>query len=170
MTALLLTVASGFQTALILLAMGTAGFFGIRRLGYGHLKRSAAAQAEFNAGKRLAKLAAANDERKLWRELKVVAESLSFTSLRLCIDCQQDDDPITIQRSHGEWREAERFQGRIEISAAPAMVMVEYRCQLDVSGVELAQLKQALESASTRLFGEPSGAKVLPAQGTDLAG
>jgi len=31
--ALLLTVASGFQTALILLAMGTAGFFGIRRLG-----------------------------------------------------------------------------------------------------------------------------------------
>ena len=168
-TALLLTVASGFQSAVILLVMGTAGFFGIRRLGYGHLKRSAAAQAEFEAGKRLAKLAAANDERKLWRELKVVAESLSFTSLRLSIDCEQDGDPVTVKRSHGEWSETDRFQGRIEISAGPATVKVEYRCGLSVSEVELEQLKQALESVSGHLFGEPSGAKILPVHGTDLA-
>jgi hypothetical protein len=43
--------------------MGTAGFFGIRRLGYGHLQtNSPEAQAEIDAGKRLAKLAAATDE------------------------------------------------------------------------------------------------------------
>jgi len=168
--ALLLTVASGFQTALILLAMGTAGFFGIRRLGYGHLKRSAEAQAEIDAGKRLAKLAAATDERKLWRELKVVAETLGMTSLRLCVDCQQDGDPVTIQRAHGAWRESERFQGRIEVSAGLAAVKVEYCCALGVSEVEIEQLRQALETTSSRLFGEPSGAKILPAHGTDLAG
>jgi len=168
--ALLLTVASGFQTALILLAMGTAGFFGIRRLGYGHLKRSAAAQAEIDAGKRLAKLAAATDERKLWRELKVVAETLGMTSLRLCIDCQQDGDPVAIQRAHGEWRDSERFKGKIEISAGPTAVKVEYHCGVGVSEVELEQLKQALEGATAHLFGEPSGAKVLPAQDTHLAG
>jgi len=167
--ALLLTVASGFQTALILLAMGTAGFIGIRRLGYGQMRMSEAAQSEFEAGKRLAKLAAANDERKLWRELKVVSESLSFTFVRLSIDSQQDGDPITVKRSHGEWIEANRFQGRIEISAGPAAIKVEYRCSVSVSEVELEQLKQALESVSVHLFGEPSGAKVLPVQGTDLA-
>jgi hypothetical protein len=86
------------------------------------------------------------------------------------MDCQQDGDPVTIERAHGEWRDSERFQGKIEISAGPAAVKVEYRCALGVSEVELEQVKQALESASTHLFGEPSGAKVLPAQGTHLAG
>jgi UDP-GlcNAc:undecaprenyl-phosphate GlcNAc-1-phosphate transferase len=168
--ALLLTVTSGFQSALILLAMGTAGFFAIRKLGYGHFKRTAAAQAAFDASKRLAKLAASADERTLWRELKAVAESLSMTSVRLSIDCQQDGDPVTIQRTHGEWREAERFPGSIEISAGTALVNVAYHCGLSVSEAELDSLKQALEGASTNLFGEPSGAKVLPAQSTDLAG
>ena len=167
-TALLLTVASGFQSAVILLVMGTAGFFGIRRLGYGQMKRSAEAQAEFEAGKRLAKLAAANDERKLWRELKVVAESLGFTSVRLSIACEQDGDPVTVKRSHGEWRETDRFQGRIDIFAGPAAVEVEYRCELSVSEAELEQLKQALESVGAHLFGEPSGSKILPVHGTDL--
>jgi len=138
--ALLLTVASGFQTALILLAMGTAGFFGIRRLGYGHLKRTASAQAQIDAGKRLARLASATDERKLWRELKIVAETLGMSSLRVCVDCEQDGDPVMIQRARGKWRETERFQGRIEISAGPAMVKVEYRCGIVVSEVELDQL------------------------------
>ena len=168
--ALLLTVASGFQSALILLAMGTAGFIGIRRLGYGHLKRSAAAQTEMEARKRLANLAAATDERKLWQELKAAAEGLGMTSLRLCVDCQQDGDPVTIRRAHGEWRESERYQGSMEISAGPATFKVDYRSGFGVSESELGQLKQALEDASTRLFGEPSGAKALPAPGPHLAG
>ena len=168
--ALLLTVASGFQTALILLAMGTAGFFGIRRLGYGHLKRSAVAQAEIDAAKRLAKLAAVGDERKLWQELKAVTASLGMTSVRLSLDRQQDGDPLTVQRSHGDWRDTERFLGGIEVSAGMATLRVDYRCEVSVSEVELEQIKQALEDATTRLFGEPSGAKALPAQGTHLAG
>jgi UDP-GlcNAc:undecaprenyl-phosphate/decaprenyl-phosphate GlcNAc-1-phosphate transferase len=168
--ALLLTVASGFQTALILLTMGTAGFFGIRRLGYGHLKRSPLAQTEIDTSKRMAKLAASNDERKLWRELKAVAEGLSMTSLRLVVDCQQDGDPVTIRRTHGVWRESERFNGRIEISVGMAVVGVEYRCLPSVRDVEIEQLKQALEFTCARIFGEPSGAKALPVQGTHLVG
>jgi len=160
--ALLLTMASSFQTALILLAMGTAGFFGIRRLGYGP-KKSAAAQAEADAVKRLAKLAAAADERKLWQELKVAAEGLGITSIRLLLDRQQDSDRTTIESTHGEWREAERFHGSIETSAGSTAVKVDYRCELGVSDVELQQLEQALQDASMRLFGEPSGSKTLPA-------
>jgi UDP-GlcNAc:undecaprenyl-phosphate GlcNAc-1-phosphate transferase len=169
MMALLLTVASGFQSALILLTMGTAGFFGIRKLGYGHLKQSIAVQAEIDADKRLEKLAAAIDERGLWSELKSVADALHITSLRLSIDCQQDGDPIAIQRKHGEWRETGRFQGKIEISTGTTVVKVEYRSGLKVSDVELNQLEKALECASTRLFGEPSGARALPVEGTNPA-
>jgi hypothetical protein len=170
MMALLLTVASGFQTALILLTMGTAGFFGIRKLGYGHLHQSLASQAEIDAGKRLAKLAAATDERMLWQELKVVAEALGIFSLRLSIDCHQDGDPVTIQRMHGERREAERFQECIETSAGAATIKVEYRCGVSVSDVERDQLKQALAIATTHLFGDPSGAQALPVEGTKLVG
>ena len=168
--ALLLTVASGFQTALILLAMGTAGFFGIRRLGYGHLRHSPKMQAEIDASKRLAKLAAAGDERKLWHELKAVTTSLGMTSVRLSLDRQQDGDPLTVQRLHGDWRETEQFLGGIEVSAGTATLKVDYRCEVSVSEVELEQIKQALEDATARLFGEPSGAKALPAQGTQSVG
>ena len=161
--ALLLTVASGFQIALILLAMGAAGFAGIRRLGYVHLKRSAAAQAEADAVKRLAKLAAAADERNLWQELKSVAQGLGITSLRLLIDRQLDGDRTTIESSRGEWRDAEPFHGSIETSTDSTALKVDYRCAVNVSEVELQQLEQALQDASVRLFGEPSGPKALPA-------
>jgi len=167
--ALLLTVASGFQTTLILLAMGTAGFFGIRRLGYGRLKLSSTARAEADAGRRLGKLAAAASERKLWQELKAVTAELGITSVRLWIDLQQDGDPVTIQRTHGVWRESERFHGNIEISTGTAALNVDYRCQVRVSQVELEQLKHALEDAGTRLFGEPSGARALTVQDASLA-
>jgi UDP-GlcNAc:undecaprenyl-phosphate GlcNAc-1-phosphate transferase len=167
--ALLLTVASGFQAAMILLAMGTAGFFGIRKLGYGHLKHTAEVQAQADAAKRLARLAAAVDERKLWQELKAVATGLGISSIRLWVDRQQDGDPITIQRTHGDWREAEQFHGSIEISAVTVALYLDYRCRVRVSEVELGQVKQALEDASMRLFGEPSGAKALPVQSTNLA-
>ena len=168
--ALLLTVASGFQTAVILLVMGTAGFIGIRRLGYGQLKLSDEARSEIDAGKRLAKLVAATDERRLWTELKAVAEGLGITSLRLAVDYQQDGDPTSSQRTHGEWRESERFHGQVEVATGTASVKFEYRCRLGARETDLEQLKQALESVGTRLFGEPSGAKALPVQGTHLAG
>jgi hypothetical protein len=169
-TALLLTVASGFQSALILLAMGTAGFIGIRKLGYGFLRRSATVQAKIETSRRLARLAGATDELELWRGLKSVAEALCMTALHLSVDCREDGDPITIQRSHGEWSGTEQFDGSIEISAGAAEVKVAYRCQLGISDVELELLKQALETTSTSLFGEPSGPKVPPPQDANLAG
>jgi UDP-GlcNAc:undecaprenyl-phosphate GlcNAc-1-phosphate transferase len=167
--ALLLTVASGFQSALILLAMGTAGFIGIRKLGYGFLRQSATVQAKIETTKRLARLAAATDELELWRGLKSVAEALCMSALRLSVDCREDGDPITIQRSHGEWPENEIVHGSIEISAGAAVVKVAYRCDLGISNVELGLLKHALENTSTSLFGEPSGAKLLPPQGAKPA-
>jgi hypothetical protein len=169
-TALLLTVASGFQSALILLAMGTAGFIGIRKLGYGFLRQSATVQAKIETSKRLARLAAATDELELWRGLKSVAEALCMSALRLSVDCQEDGDPITIQRSHGEWPDTEQFRGSIEISAGAALVKVAYCCELSVSDVELDLLRHALETTSTSLFGEPSGPKVRPSKRADLVG
>jgi hypothetical protein len=158
--ALLLTVASGFQTALILLAMGTAGFIGIRKLGYGFLKKSATVQAKIETSKRLARLAGATDELELWRGLKSVAEALCMTAIRLSVDCQEDGDPISIQRLHGEWPESESFHGSIEISAGAAVVKVAYRCDLGISDGELGLLKKALESASAYLRGELSEGKM----------
>jgi hypothetical protein len=170
-TALLLTVASGFQTALILVAMGTAGFIGIRKLGYGFLRKSATVQAKAETTKRLARLAGATDDLELWRGLKSVAEALCMTALRLSVDCREDGDPIVIQRSHGEWPEAETVRGNIEISAGAAIVKVAYCCALSISDVELELLKHALETTSTGLFGEPSGPKpTLRAEHPDLAG
>ena len=163
--ALLLTVASGFQTALILLAMGTAGFIGIRKLGYGFLRKSATVQAKLETSKRLARLAGATDELELWRGLKSVAEALCMTAVRLSVDCREDGDPITIQRSHGEWSEAGMVHGKIEVLVGAAVVKVAYRCELSISDGELGLLKHALENTSTSLFGERSVPKILPPQG-----
>jgi hypothetical protein len=102
--------------------------------------------------------------------LKVVAETLGMTSLRLSIDCHQDGDPVTIQHSHGQWRDAERSRGSVEIRAGSAIVKIEYHCNLSVSEVEIEQLKQALEVASACFSGEPSGAKALPTEGSHQAG
>jgi UDP-GlcNAc:undecaprenyl-phosphate/decaprenyl-phosphate GlcNAc-1-phosphate transferase len=169
-TALLLTVASRFQSAVILLVMGTAGFIGIRALGYGHLRRSADAKAALEVNRRLGRLAAAADERALWRALKVVAEGMGFTSVRLNIGYQHDGDPISIQCVHGDWRES-GFLGKMEVAAGNAIVKVEYRGATSLGKGELDQLRQALETASTRLFGEPSGAKPLPVrEGTQVVG
>lgn len=158
-TALLLTVASGFQTALILLSMGTAGFYGIRRLGYGRVRRSAADQAL----RRLTRLATAGDERKLWQELKVVAAGLGLTSVRVSLDRQQDGDPLTVQRSHGEWLEMETCHGGFEVSSGTAILRLEYRSLSVVSEDEIELLRRAVETATARLFGEPSGPTILPA-------
>ena len=93
-----------------------------------------------------------------------------MTALRLSVDCREDGDPITIRRSHGEWPDAETGHGGIEIWAGAAVVKVAYCCSLSISDVEIKLLKQALETTSTSLFGEPSGAKVLPPQSTNPAG
>jgi hypothetical protein len=93
-----------------------------------------------------------------------------MTALRLSVDCREDGDPITIRRSHGEWPDAETVHGSIEIWAGAALVKVAYCCSLSISDGELGLLKQALETTSTSLFGEPSGARVLPRQGADPAG
>jgi UDP-GlcNAc:undecaprenyl-phosphate GlcNAc-1-phosphate transferase len=166
--ALLLTVASSLEAALILLAMGTAGFFGIRKLGYGHL-RTSGSQSDVDSAKRLARLASAANERRLWHEVKAVANDLGMSSVRLSIDRYQDGDPISIRRSHGVWLGKEELQGSIQISSGISMVTLHYCSATSIGEEGLSKLRDGLEHASTRLFGDPSGAKVLPAEGTHEA-
>jgi UDP-GlcNAc:undecaprenyl-phosphate/decaprenyl-phosphate GlcNAc-1-phosphate transferase len=152
--ALLLTVASGLQTSLILLTMGTAGFFAIRRLGYGRVKQCPPVHndlMETSPG-----LVACSDERKLWQELKTFAKSLSMTSLRLHIECQQDGDPTMIEYSYGD----ELFNGSIEIPLGTSTVRLEYHWK-HPRDMELEQLKQNLETAGLRLFPEPSDTRMI---------
>lgn len=170
-TALLLTFASGFQTAVILLFMGIAAIVGIRTLGYGHLGRSSEAQASQETSRRLGRLAAATDERVLWRELKAVADGMTIRSLRLVVGYQQDGDPITIQCAHGDWHESGSL-GKLEMTAGIATVRVEYRGGAGPGKAELLQVRQALQTACTRLFGDSSGSNPsLPvSEGTRLVG
>jgi hypothetical protein len=151
--------------------MGTAWFIGIRKLGYGFLRKSATVQAKLETTKRLARLAGATDELELWRGLKSVAEALCMTALCLSVDCREDGDPIVIRRSHGEWPETEPFHGTMEISVGTAVVKIAYGCGLSISDVELEQLKQALENTCSRVFGRPSWPKAMPKPGVaDLEG
>jgi UDP-GlcNAc:undecaprenyl-phosphate GlcNAc-1-phosphate transferase len=52
-TALLLTVASSLQSAAILVAMAVFGFAAIRKLGYGHIRRTTASHADIDARRQL---------------------------------------------------------------------------------------------------------------------
>jgi hypothetical protein len=127
-------------------------------------------QAKIETSKRLARLAGATDELELWHGLKSVAEALCMTALRLSIDCREDGDPITIQRSHGEWQDPGQVHGDIEISTGKAVVKIAYDCGLSICEGELDLLRCALETAGTRLFGQSSGGEVQRPEGTKPAG
>jgi UDP-GlcNAc:undecaprenyl-phosphate GlcNAc-1-phosphate transferase len=152
--ALLLTVASGFQTAVILLAMGTAGFFGIRRLGYGQLKHSAEAQAGIDAGKRVAKLAAATAEERLWVELKSVTQALAMPAIRLSLVYRSEGDSVTIQREHGNWSEPTCRRGDFDFMVDSTSVKVEFLSAHEPNPATVERIQQATESACTRIFGK----------------
>jgi UDP-GlcNAc:undecaprenyl-phosphate/decaprenyl-phosphate GlcNAc-1-phosphate transferase len=161
--ALLLTVASSMQAALILAAMGLAGFLGIRRLGYGQLKRTLASQTEVDTRRQLDRLAGAADEERLWRELKGAAQAIGLASIRISLMYRQEGDSVSIQREHGQWSESELLYGGFEASAGATAIKVEYRCKQSGDGASLQGLQQATEYACAKIFGKKPVAEALQA-------
>jgi UDP-GlcNAc:undecaprenyl-phosphate GlcNAc-1-phosphate transferase len=168
--ALLLTVASSMQAALILLAMAIAGILAIRRLGYGHFRRNIASQAEIDTQRQLDRLASAADEERLWRELKTTSQALGLSSIRISLMYRQENDSVSIQREHGEWSESDCFYGSFEASALATTVKVEYRCKEAIDGVPLESLKHATESAFVKIYGKEHTTKVLQPDESKVAG
>jgi UDP-GlcNAc:undecaprenyl-phosphate/decaprenyl-phosphate GlcNAc-1-phosphate transferase len=168
-TALLLTVASSAQAAVILVAMALAGFLGIRKLGYGQLKHSAPSQAQIDVRRQLDRLAGATDEERLWRELKGAAQALGLTSIRISLMCWQESDSVSIQREHGDWSNPDLLYGSFEASPAATAVKVEYRCRHSVDATSLHDLQQATEYACVKVFGKaPRAAQTSEATSADV--
>jgi UDP-GlcNAc:undecaprenyl-phosphate GlcNAc-1-phosphate transferase len=163
-TALLLTVASSVQAALILVAMALAGFLGIRRLGYGHLKRSLASQSQIDTRRQLDRLASAADEERLWRELKGAAQALGLASIRISLMYRHESDSVSIQREHGDWSESELTCGSFEASAAATAVKVEYRRTDALEVPLLHELQHTTEIACMKIFGKNTAVPQAPLQ------
>jgi UDP-GlcNAc:undecaprenyl-phosphate/decaprenyl-phosphate GlcNAc-1-phosphate transferase len=161
--ALLLTVASSLQSALILAAMGVAGFLGIRRLGYGQLRRSPASQAQIDTRRQLDRLSSAPDEERLWRELKGAAQALGLASIRFSLMSRQESDSVAIQREHGDWTGSDLPYGSFEASAAATSIKVEYRAREGVDSSLLQALQEATDCACTKIFGKKPETKALEA-------
>jgi hypothetical protein len=169
-TALLLTVASSVQAALILAAMGLAGFLGIRRLGYGQLKRSASSQAEVDMRRQLDRLACAADEERLWRELKGAAQAVGLAAIRISLMYRHESDSVSLQREHGEWRESDLLYGSFEAAAAATAIKVEYRSRESLDGSPLQDLRHATEYACMKIFGKEPTAGAMQSGGSTAAG
>jgi UDP-GlcNAc:undecaprenyl-phosphate/decaprenyl-phosphate GlcNAc-1-phosphate transferase len=161
--ALLLTVASSVQAALILVAMGLAGFLGIRKLGYGHLRRAVSSQAQIDVRRQLDRLATAADEERLWRELKGAAQAIGLVSIRISLMYQHESDSVSIQREHGDWNDSDPVYGSFEAAAAATAIKVEYRCRERLDGGTLYDLQQTTEYACTRIFGRKKAPTALQA-------
>jgi UDP-GlcNAc:undecaprenyl-phosphate GlcNAc-1-phosphate transferase len=163
-TALLLTVASSVQSAFILVAMGIGGFLGIRRLGYGHVKQSRSSQAAVDIERQLDRLANAVDEERLWKELKGAAQALGLRAVRISLMYQQESDSVAIQRVHGQWLASSGVYGNFEAAAADTTVKVEYSHSGAIDPASLVSLRNAIEVACDRLFGEkkPSNKTTTP--------
>jgi len=169
-TALLLTVASNVQAAVILVAMGLAGFIGIRRLGYGQLKRTVASQIQIDLRRQLDRLACAADEERLWRELKGAAQAMGLASIRISLMSRQESDSVSIQREHGEWSNSDLSYGSFETSAAATAIKVEYRSREALDSSSLQGLQQSAEYACVKIFGKKPAAKSLKTSESEVPG
>jgi hypothetical protein len=157
--ALLLTVASGVQSAVILVAMALLGLVAIRKLGYGHIRRAVASQADIDTQLQLDRLASASDEERLWAELKGAVETFGFCAIRFSLMYRSESDSLSIQREHGDCAGTGSFQGSFEARAYATSVKVEFRAQAEPDPAAVESLKQATESACIRTFGKETEAR-----------
>ena len=162
--ALLLTVASSLQSAILLGAMGVLAFAGVRKLGYGRLGDGAPSPEEIDIRRQLDRLAAASDEERLWSELKAAAQAYGWGAIRLSLLCQGESDSISIQRTHGDWDPAEGATGGFEVKAKSAGAKIEFRAAAEVRAAAVEALRQATASAFTRIFGKEPEARVARAK------
>jgi UDP-GlcNAc:undecaprenyl-phosphate GlcNAc-1-phosphate transferase len=162
--ALLLTVASSLQSAILLGAIGVLAFAGVRKLGYGRLGDGAPSPEEIDIRRQLDRLAAASDEERLWSELKAAAQAYGWAAIRLSLLCQGESDSISIQRTHGDWDPAEGASGGFEVKAKTAGAKIEFRAAAEVGAAAVGTLRQATASAFTRIFGKEPEARVARAK------
>ena len=152
--ALLLTVTSNLESAVVLCAMGALAFFGVRKLGYGRLGRVAASPEEVDLRRQLDRLAAAADEERLWSELKGTAQAYGWSAIRLSLIYLSESDSVSIQRAHGDWERAGDAQGSFDIRAHSAGAKIEIRAASEPDAAVLETVRQAVESACVRTFGK----------------
>ncbi len=158
--ALLLTVTSSLQSAAILAAMAVLGFVAIRKLGYGQIRRVAASQADIDIRKQLDRLAGATNEERLWFELKGLAQIFAMPAIRLSLVYRSESDSVAIQREHGNWDEPACRPGAFDFKADATSVKVEFLTAREPSTATVESLRQATESACTRIFGKEPEARV----------
>jgi len=156
-TALLLTVTTNLQSAMLLIALAGLAFLGVRRLGYGRLGRRGASQAEVDVRRQLDRLAAAADEERLWGDLKGTAVAYGWSAIRLTLLYQSESDSVAVQREHGDWTRGE--PGAFSVNAKSAGVKVELRSGVAVDPGVLETVRQATASACTRIFGKEHEAR-----------
>jgi UDP-GlcNAc:undecaprenyl-phosphate GlcNAc-1-phosphate transferase len=168
--ALLLTVTSSLQSAAILVAMAVLGFVAIRKLGYGHFRRVAASQADIDIRKQLDRLAGATDEERLWLELKSVTQAFAMAAIRLSLVYRSESDSLAIQREHGNWDEPACIPGSFEFNADATAVKVEFLCSREPNPATVESMRQATESACTRVFGKEPESRVAHPQKPAAAG
>jgi UDP-GlcNAc:undecaprenyl-phosphate GlcNAc-1-phosphate transferase len=169
-TALLLTVASSLQSAAILAAMAVLGFAAIRKLGYGQIRRAAASQADINARRQLDRLSGATDEERLWLELKGVTQAFAMAAIRLSLIYRSESDSVAIQREHGNWGEPACIPGAFDFNADATAVKVEFLAAREPNPATVESLRQATESACTRIFGREPEARVARSKEPAAAG
>jgi hypothetical protein len=152
-------VANSAQSALILIGMGVLGFIGIRKLGYGQMRRSSASQAEVDVQRQIDRLAAALDEERLWCELKGVGQALDMTAIRLLLVYRNESDSVTVQRENGDWAQATGVAGSFAATANKAEVRVKFRSRNDLGRTVVESMRQATECACARIFGKAAEAR-----------
>lgn len=160
--ALLLTVTNSVQSAIVLALMGLAGWLGIRNLGYGHVRLSAASTEEIDIRRQLDRLAAASDEEQLWRELKGVAQVHDWKAIRLSLVYQSESDSMSIPRAHGDWDNPGGGASILDVLANQTHVRAEVHATRDIAASTREAVRQALVSACTRTFGKEPEVRVAP--------
>jgi hypothetical protein len=159
-TALLLTIASSVQSAAILATMAMLGFVAIRKLGYGRLRHASSSQADIDAHRQFDRLAGATSEERMWFELRSTAKALGMAAIRLSLVYRSESDSVAIQREHGNWDEPTSHPGAFDFLADATSVKVEFLCTREPSQASVESMRQATQSACTRIFGKEPETRV----------
>ena len=93
-------------------------------------------------------------------ELKATAQAYGWAAIRLSLLYQGESDSISIQRTHGDWDQAEGASGGFEAKAKSAGAKIELRAAAEVGAAAVEALRQATASAFTRIFGKEPEARV----------
>jgi hypothetical protein len=163
-TALILTFASSFQSALILLTTLALVVAAIRALGYGRKLSTAAEKLGPEINSQLIRLGTTKDETQMWRELKKAARKLGIDSLRMTLRAKREDDRLLIERSHGPWLEADIPTGTLDVVVDNLSVVVDFLCAGPLTEPAKTALQEALETACSHIHEtEQSSSTTLPA-------